>query len=165
MVLFGLLLVIRLRSYTVFLTPITLFSYSEFAFIVAATWADASLIPTSVLPVIADAVTLSFAIASPLNQFARELYERFERPLMHLERTDRNPDEQPLKLGGVNVLVIGMGRTGTTVFDSLRDDGEKVVGIDANRGKLESHREAGRRVVFADAEDPGFWNNLHFGRL
>ena len=84
---------------------------------------------------------------------------------MHLERTDRNPDEQPLKLGGVHVLVIGMGRTGTTVFDSLRDDGEIFVGIDADRGKLESHREAGRRVVFADAEDPGFWNNLRFGRL
>lgn len=84
---------------------------------------------------------------------------------MHLERTDRNPDEQPLKLRGVHVLLIGMGRIGTTVFDSLRDDGEKVIGIDADRGKLESHREAGRRVVFADSEDPGFWNNLRFGRL
>ena len=33
------------------------------------------------------------------------------------------------------------------------------------RTKLETHRQAGRRVVFADAEDPGFWNNLRFGRL
>lgn len=73
MVLFGLLLVIRLRSYTVFFTSITLYSYSEFALIVAATWADTSLIPTSVPPVIAVAVTLSFAIAAPLNQFAHEL--------------------------------------------------------------------------------------------
>ena len=51
------------------------------------------------------------------------------------------------------------------MFDSLSEDGEKVVGIDADPGKLESHREAGCRVVFADAEDPGFWNNLRFGRL
>ena len=84
---------------------------------------------------------------------------------MRLERTDRHPDEQPLTLGGAHVLVIGMGRIGTAVFDSLTDDGEKVVGIDADPGKLETHRQAGRRVVFADAEDPGFWNNLRFGRL
>mgnify|MGYP007095120051 CR=1 FL=1 len=44
------------------------------------------------------------------------------------------------------------------------EDGEKVVGIDADPGKLESHRQAGRRVVFADAEDPGFWNHLRFVR-
>ena len=165
MVLFGYLLVIRLRSYTAFLMSITLFSYSEFALIVAAAWADTGLIPTSVLPVIAVAVTLSFVISAPLNRFAHELYERFEGPLTRLERTDRHPDEQPLTLGGAHVLVIGMGRIGTAVFDSLTDDGEKVVGIDADPGKLESHREAGRRVVFADAEDPGFWNNLRFGRL
>ena len=113
---------------------ITLFSYSEFALIVAATWAGTGLIPTSVLPVIAVAVTLSFVISAPLNRFAHELYERFEGPLMRLERTDRHPDEQPLTLGGAHVLVIGMGRIGTAVFDSLTDDGEKVVGIDADVG-------------------------------
>ena len=164
-VLFGLLLWIRLRSYTAFLMSITLFSYSEFALIVAAAWADSGLIPASVLSVIAVAVTLSFVISAPLNRFAHELYERYENVLTHFERTDRHPDEQPLTLGGAHVLVIGMGRIGTAVFDSLTNDGEKVVGIDADPGKLESHRQAGRRVVFADAEDPGFWNNLRFGRL
>jgi len=164
-VLFALLLLIRLRAYTAFLMSITLFSYSEFALIVAAAWADSGLIPASVLPVVAVAVTLSFVISAPVNRFAHELYERSEGLLSRFERTDRHPDEQPLTLGGAHVLVIGMGRIGTAVFDSLLEDGEKVVGIDADPGKLESHREAGRRVVFADAEDPGFWNNLRFGRL
>jgi len=164
-VLFALLLLIRLRAYTAFLMSITLFSYSEFALIVAAAWADSGLIPASVLPVVAVAVTLSFVISAPLNRFAHELYERYEGLLSRFERMDRHPDEQPLTLGGAHVLVIGMGRIGTAVFDSLLEDGEKVVGIDADPGKLESHREAGRRVVFADAEDPGFWNNLRFGRL
>ena len=93
-------------------------------------------------------------ISAPLNRFAHELYERYEGFLGRLERRDRHPDEQPLTVGGAHVLVIGMGRIGTAVFDSLTEDGEKVVGIDADPGKLESHREAGRRVVFADAEDP-----------
>ena len=59
-VLFGLLVLIRLRAYTAFLMAITLFSYSEFALIVAAAWADSGLIPSTVLPIIAVAVTLSF---------------------------------------------------------------------------------------------------------
>ena len=27
-------------------------------------------------------------------------------------------------------------------------------------GKAEQHRKAGRRVLYADAEDPGFWSHL-----
>lgn len=165
LILFGLLLVIRLRAYTAFLMCITLFSYSEFALIVAAAWVNSGLIPESVLPMIAVAVTLSFIISAPLNRYAHDLYEYFERPLARFERQDRHPDEQPLTLGGSHILVIGMGRIGTAVFDSLSEAGQKVVGIDADPGKLESHRQSGRRVVFADAEDPGFWNKLRFGRL
>ena len=163
--LFVLLLVIRLRAYTAFLISLTLFSYSEFALIVTAVWVDNGLIPDTMLSVIAVAVMLSFAISAPLNRYSHELYEYLEGWLSRLERNDRHPDEQPLTLGGAHVLVIGMGRIGTAVFDSLTTDGEKVVGIDADPGKLEAHRDAGRRVVFADAEDPGFWNNLRFGRL
>ena len=165
LVLFALLMVLRLRAYTAFLACITLFSYSEFALIVAAAWVNSGLISDTVLPVIAVAVTLSFIIAAPLNRFAHELYEYFEQPLLKLERKNRHPDEQPLTLGGAHVLVIGMGRIGTAVFDSLVDSGQKVVAIDADPGKLESHRRSGRRVVFADAEDPGFWNKLRFGKL
>ena len=71
-VLFGLLVLIRLRAYTAFLMSMTLFSYSEFALIVAAAWADSGLIPSTVLPIIAVAVTLSFVISAPLNRFAHE---------------------------------------------------------------------------------------------
>lgn len=163
--LFGLLVLIRLRAYTAFLMSITLFSYSEFALIVAASWANSGLIPSTVLPVIAVVVTLSFIISAPLNRFVHDLYTRFEPWLVRFERTDRHPDEQPLTLGGAHVLVIGMGRIGTAVFDGIHTAGVRVVGIDADPSKLESHRHAGRRVVFADAEDPGFWTKLRLGKL
>lgn len=165
LILFALLLWIRLRAYTAFLMSMTLFSYSEFALIVAASWADSGLIPATVLPTVAVVVTLSFIISAPLNRYAHELYTVLEPWLLRLERADRHPDEQPLTLGGASILVIGMGRIGTAVFDRLNASEQKVVGIDADPGKLESHRTAGRRVVFADAEDPGFWGKLRFGRL
>ena len=67
-----------------------------------------------------------------------------------------------MKLGGAHVLAIGMGRIETAISDSLTVFGEKRFDIDFDPGKLESHHEAGRRVVFADAENPDFCNNLRF---
>ncbi|MGA1206405.1 MAG: cation:proton antiporter [Litorivicinaceae bacterium] len=164
-VLFALLLWIRLRAYTAFLMVLTLLSYSEFALIVAASWADSGLISGELLSIFAITVTLSFMISAPLNRYSHELYDRFESQLLRFERNERHPDEQPLTLGGAQVVVLGMGRIGTAVFDGLHEAGVRVVGLDADPGKIESHLDAGRRVVFADAEDPGFWNKLRFGKL
>jgi len=164
-VLFALLLWIRLRAYTAFLMVLTLLSYSEFALIVAASWADHGLISAQVLSVFAITVTLSFMVSAPLNRYSHEIFDRFESRLCRFERNERHPDEQPLTLGGAQVVVLGMGRIGTAVFDGLHESGVKVVGLDADPGKIESHLASGRRVVFADAEDPGFWNKLRFGKL
>jgi predicted Kef-type K+ transport protein len=163
--LFAFLLWIRLRAYTAFLMVMTLMSYSEFALIVAASWADSGLISSDILSLFAITVTLSFMISAPLNRFSHEIYDRFESKLCRFERNERHPDEQPLTLGSAQVAVLGMGRIGTAVFDGLHHAGVLVVGLDADPGKIEAHLDAGRRVVFADAEDPGFWNKLRFGKL
>ena len=39
------------------------------------------------------------------------------------------------------------------------------MGFDADTGRVKSHLRSGIRVTFADAEDPGFWSALRFGRL
>ncbi len=33
--------------------------------------------------------------------------------------------------------------------------------MDSDPIKVEAHRKQGRRVLYADAEDPGFWSNLN----
>lgn len=50
-------------------------------------------------------------------------------------------------------------------YDFLKRHGKHAVGVDSDPGKLEQARRAGRRVVYADAEDPGFWGKLDISHL
>ncbi|MDJ0947339.1 MAG: cation:proton antiporter [Alphaproteobacteria bacterium] len=161
-VLFFLLLVaFRLRARTAFLSALSLTAYSEFGLIVAAgiPAAESFLVPLAI------AVSISFVIAAPLNRFAHPLFERIEAKLQPFERQTRHPDEQPKDLGDANVLVFGMGRTGSAAYESLVAEGKRPVGLDADTYKAQAHADAGRNVIFADAEDSIFWNNVKLDRI
>jgi Trk K+ transport system NAD-binding subunit len=57
-------------------------------------------------------------------------------------------------------MVMGMGRIGTGAYDLLSQQQHRVIGLDSDPIKVEQHRKKGRRVLYADAEDPGLWANL-----
>ena len=62
-------------------------------------------------------------------------------------------------------MVLGMGRVGSAIFDNLSTNNVKVVGFDADTNLVKEQLKFGKRVTFADAEDPGFWSKLRFGKL
>lgn len=156
---YALLVAFKLRARSAFLSALSLTAYSEFGLIVAAGVLTDYLVPLAL------AVTLSFLISAPLNRMAHPLYEQLETRLQRYERATMHPDEQPKELGDANVLVFGMGRTGTAAYDRLRDSGLAPVGLDADTYRVESHREAGRHALFADAEDSNFWRSVDLGRI
>ena len=153
---FFLLVAFRLRARTSFLAALSLTAYSEFGLIVAAgiPAAESFLVPLAI------ALSVSFVIAAPLNRFAHPLFERFEKKLQPFERQTRHPDEQPKDLGDADVLIFGMGRTGSAAYEALIEEGKRPVGLDADTYKAQAHADAGRNVIFADAEDSNFWNNV-----
>jgi predicted Kef-type K+ transport protein len=162
---FALLLLLGLRARTSFLAAVSLASYSEFGLIVVAAAVGDGLLDPHWLVVAALAVALSFLISAPVNVFAHRLFARAGPWLQTLERAKRHPDDEPMHFGSAEILIVGMGRVGTGAYDFLRERKEAVVGMDSDPGKLQRHRAEGRRVVYADAEDAGFWQSLHFGRL
>lgn len=151
---FFLFLLFRLRARSAFLTSVSLTNYSEFGLIMASVVMPQWLIPLAIT------VALSFVISAPLNRIAHPLYERFARRLIPLERNIRHPDEQPLSLGDTQTLVMGMGRTGRAAYDYLKEQGYRVVGLDSDPVVIEQGKVAGRKVLFADGEDPVFWQHL-----
>ncbi len=153
---FALLVAFKLRARSAFLTALSLTAYSEFGLIVAA-----GVLPQYLVP-LAIAVALSFVISAPLNRFAHPLFERFETTLRHYERDTIHPDEQPKDLGDANVLIFGMGRTGSAAYAQAEEQGLRPVGLDADQYKAAAHQEAGRKVLFADAEDSNFWRSCNF---
>ncbi|SHE98860.1 transporter, CPA2 family (TC 2.A.37) [Modicisalibacter ilicicola DSM 19980] len=151
---FFLLILFRLRARNAFQAAVNLSSYSEFGLIVAA-----ALVPDALVG-LALAVALSFLVASPLQRKAHYLFVRVEPWLTRFETRNWHPDEQPASLGEARVLVIGMGRTGTSTYDRLREDDIPVIGIDADPSRVEGHNAQGRHIVYADGEDISFWNAI-----
>ena len=162
---FLLLIASGLRARTSFLTAVTLTTYSEFALIVADVEVTNHFIDQQWLVVAALTVGVSFVAAAPLNAFAQELYRRLAPWLERLERDKRHPDDEPISLGSAEILVVGMGRVGSGAYEYLRQQNENIVGIDSDPAKIESNIRAGRRVAYADTEDPSFWQLLNLDRL
>jgi Trk K+ transport system NAD-binding subunit len=88
-----------------------------------------------------------------------------EKFLRLFERDRRHPDDEPISLGRAEVVVAGMGRVGTGAYNHARELGRKVVGLDSDLGKVEKHLNEGRRVVYADAEDPLLWHRLNLDQV
>lgn len=162
---FVVLLLFRLRSRTSFLTALSLATYSEFGLIIAQMGVDSGWMPVDWLVTIAFAVALSFIFAAPFNRAAHTIYQRYERFLCRLESKQRHPDDEPIHLGTAHILILGMGRVGTGAYDFLKHRNQQCVGLDSDPGKVEKHLKAGRRVLYADAEDPGLWQNLHLDHI
>ena len=163
--LFFLLIFFKLRAYSSFLISISLLTYSEFALIVASSWYDNNLIDKTILGILVFSVCMSFIIGSVLNKYVHEIFVKFEKFLIKFERKKHHPDEQPHTFGEAEIMIVGMGRIGTSIFNNLILNGMKVVGVDADTELALLKLSEGNRVAFADAEDPGFWSKLRFGKL
>ncbi len=155
----AILVAFGLRARSAFLSALSLTAYSEFGLIVAA-----GVLPQYLVP-LALAVTLSFVVAAPLNRAAHPLFARLDRALSRFERATIHPDEQPRDLGRAEVLIFGMGRAGSAAYDSFTRAGRAVVGLDADTYKAQANVQAGRNVLFADAEDSQFWRSVDLGRV
>lgn len=162
---FALLLVFGLRARTSFLTSLSLATFSEFGLIVLDSAAENGLLESEWLLDAAVAVAMSFALVAPLNAFADPLYARAASRLERFERRRRHPDDEPITFGSAEILIVGMGRLGTGAYNYLREQGRAVVGTDSDPSKVERHRREGRRVLYADAEDPSFWQQVNVDRL
>lgn len=158
---FFVLLLFRLRARSSFLAGLALATYSEFGLIIANLGVKQGWLDEQWLVLLAVAVALSFAVSAPLNRYAHEIYKLLEHFLHRFESSKRHPDDEPISLGNSHIVVMGMGRVGTGAYDELAGLQHRVVGLDSDLNKVERHLKASRRVLYADAEDPGFWSNLN----
>lgn len=160
---FFILVLLRLRARTSFLTSLTLATYSEFGLIVASIGVKNGLLTDEWMVMLALAVAMSFAVSAPLNRYAHDLYGILEKFLSRFESTKRHPDDEPINIGNSHILVMGLGRVGTGAYDQLVKQHERVIGLDSDPIKVKQHRKEGRRALYADAEDPGLWANIQLG--
>ena len=151
----------KLRARPSTLSSLSLANYSEFGLIVGAVGVSNGWIATEWLVIFALAMSMTFVLASPLNTASHSIYVRCESFLRRLETRTRLPEDQPIDPGDAEVLVVGMGRTGTSAYDRLRQHyGDVVLGADQDPAVVRRHQEEGRTVIRGDAADPDFWRRL-----
>lgn len=160
MLFFVLFIAFGLRARTAFVTSASLSSYSEFALITSVAAVEGNLLPESMSQVVGLVVAVSLAVAAPLNRSVHGLFQRHETFLLRFERKGKHADDEPTSLGGAEWLVVGMGRTGGAAYKMLERQGFRVLGLDADEGKLDAHRAKKRQVRYGDAEDPELWERL-----
>lgn len=153
LVFFMLLTRFRLKARSAFLTSASLTNFSEFGLIVAAV-----LMPEWIVP-LALALAISFVVSAPLNRFAHPIYDRLESRLGRWEREGRKSDEDVISLGDADILVMGMGRLGQSVYSALGPDA-KTVGLDSDQDLVIRLLSEGKNVRHADAEHGNFWSSL-----
>ena len=163
---FLLLVAFRLRVRTGFLASLALSNYSEFGLIVGAMAVSAGWMDSQWLVIIAIALSLTFIMASVANSYAHQLYARLEERLSRFERIERLDDDRPIDVGEAKVLIFGMGRVGSGVYDTLKEKyGDRLLGIDSDREVVKKQLEAGRHVIIGDATDYDFWERLKPGSV
>jgi hypothetical protein len=148
------------RSRTALFTAVPLANFSEFGLIVAAVGVKEGWLDSFWLVLIALCLTFSFIVGAPVNSSVYNIYSRFRKRFKRYENPVRHPSDQPIELD-TDLLIIGMGRIGTGVYEAARNTfGRKVIGLDNNKDTVQQHRDAGRDVVFGDVTDMDFWDKI-----
>ncbi|MAT94481.1 MAG: hypothetical protein CME59_18050 [Halioglobus sp.] len=141
---------------TALLSAISLGNFSEFGLIVVAVAAQAGMLDPAWGATLSLAIAVSFILNAPFSARSHRLYSRWRHGLSRFE-SGRVRQAQP-DTSGARCFVLGMGRVGTGAYQEMVTEfGEALIGVDENEAKIAAHREAGRRVVIADASNPDFW--------
>ncbi|MCG6867209.1 MAG: cation:proton antiporter [Gammaproteobacteria bacterium] len=147
----------RLRARTATLGSLSLANYSEFGLIVGGIGVANGWLEQEWLATLAVAVSLTFALASPLNTLGHDLFARYREWLKRFEGEERIPGDGPIDPGQARIAVIGMGRVGQGAYDYLNDKhGEVVIGMDHDPEVVSANVAVGRNVFVGDATDSDF---------
>ncbi|TVR32994.1 MAG: hypothetical protein EA390_04515 [Balneolaceae bacterium] len=162
---FGLFMFFKLRARTGFLSTVTLTAYSEFTLIAGAVAISAGIIPSEMIIILGLLTAISYVINSIVVRYEDRLWQRYNKFLRRFERSVKHPDHQPVSLGASKYLVIGLGQTGQAALKYFKGKGEAAVGIDIDPDRVKAVMDDGYRVLYADAQDAFFWEELDMPKL
>jgi predicted Kef-type K+ transport protein len=163
---FWLLVKTHLRTRTAFLTSLSLANYSEFGLIVGAIAVNNGWMNSDWLITIAIALAITFVIASPLNISAHYLYAKYSNKLRYWQSDKRIKVEKPVDVSDASILVFGMGRIGSGVYDDINYHyPNKIIGFDFNNKIYTAHLKASKKVIHADVMDKDFWGRINLSKI
>jgi len=154
------------RKRTGFLAGLTVAQISEFSLILAALGFSLGHLNEETVGLITLVGLITISMSTYMILYSHVLYERlapylsiFERnvPYRELENTLTTEDK-------ADILLIGLGRYGSILADSLRQRGCRLIVMDLDPSIVQRHAHEGYVVHYGDAEDPEFIATLPFAK-
>ncbi len=142
---------------------LTLAQISEFSLILASLGVSLGQLDGRSAGVIAAVALITITLSTFLSAEADRLVPVLSRPLAPLQRARVRREMEQRAVRRPEVIVIGLGRLGTSVYEELRTRGVEVLGVDFDPRTVRA--ESGDLpVVFGDLEDPALPEQLPLAR-
>ncbi len=150
------------RKRTGFLAGLTVAQISEFSLILAALGLSLGHLDQSTVGLVTLVGLITISASTYMILYSHQLYARLSPYLGWFERkvTHRETDGLTDPNDGVDVLLFGLGRFGSTIADRLREQGCRIQAIDFDPTVVRLHERAGYQARYGDAEDPEFIGTL-----
>ena len=168
---FLIVLAFRYPLNTALTVSASLAQIGEFSFILASLGISLGLLPEEGQSLILAAAILSIAI-NPLVFKAVEPLQKWIRSRSNLARMVERPQdplaELPMTVDAElltgHVLLVGYGRVGRRIGETLREQGKRFVVAEQNREIVEDLRARGIHAVSGDASEPAVLIQAHIAR-
>jgi glutathione-regulated potassium-efflux system ancillary protein KefC len=111
-------------------------------------------------------MSLSFALAAPLNKFSHLIFDRYKAFILKINKHHGTEDQTPLSIDGAEIMVVGMGSIGKPTYDKLREETSyKLLGLDYSTDNVAKLKGENYQVKWADATDSEFWEKIDASSL
>lgn len=152
------------RKRTGFLSGLTVAQISEFSLIFMAMGLTLGHVSKDALGLVTLVGLITIAISVYMITYSHGLYQKLEPWLGAFER--RKPfreealEQQPASKQSYDVILFGLGRYGKAIAHYLQQEGFSLLAVDFNPDEVRQWREQGHAVMYGDASDPAFINDL-----
>lgn len=154
------------RKRTGFLAGLTVAQISEFSLILAALGLSLGHLSKEIVGLITLVGLITISASTYMILYSHVLYERLAPWLAIFERrvTHREVDSPLESELNVDILLIGLGRFGAVLAESLRERGCRLLAVDFDPDAVQRHARDGYAVHYGDVEDPEFVATLPLAR-
>jgi Kef-type K+ transport system membrane component KefB len=152
------------RKRTGFLSGLTVAQISEFSLIFMAMGLTLGHVSKDALGLVTLVGLITISISVYMITYSHGLYQKLEPWLALFER--RKPfreealEQQPSSEQSYDVILFGLGRYGKAISHYLQKEGFSLLAVDFNPDEVRQWREQGYSVIYGDASDPAFINDL-----
>ena len=105
---------------------------------------------------------MSFVVNTIINKYAHTIFAANKLFISRFQRASVSRHHTVDKPVGAEVIIVGMGRVGFGAYVDLESKlGTKIWGVEVDKKRAKQFKAEGKNVVFGDADDIEFWENIN----